>query len=131
LHFYSGRLTILRWIIIFSPIAITLILGGLMWVFLGGDGLGLPFLVAILCNGGYSFLMFADAKGWMELPGKVRTEEEMEQTRQRFKELKESGEWERISQERINFSKRFLYGVLVFILSIICYVIYWFLDDSY
>ena len=102
-----------------------------MWVFLGGDGLGLPFLVAILCNGGYSFLMFADAKGWMELPGKVRTEEEMEQTRQRFKELKESGEWERISQERINFSKRFLYGVLVFMLSIICYVIYWFLDDSY
>ena len=75
--------------------------------------------------------MFADAKGWMELPGKVRTEEEMEQTRQRFKELKESGEWERVRQEQQNFSKIFLYGVLVFILSIICYAIYWFLDDSY
>ena len=94
-------------------------------------GLWPVYLVAILCNGGYSFLMFADAKGWMELPGKVRTEEEMEQTRQRFKELKESGEWERISQERDNLIKRILYGVLVFMLSIICYVIYWSFDDSY
>ena len=94
-------------------------------------GLWPVYLVAILCNGGYSFLMFADAKGWMELPGKVRTEEEMEQTRQRFKELKESGDWERVRQEQQNFSKIFLYGVLVFMLSIICYAIYWFLDDSY
>ena len=94
-------------------------------------GLWPVYLVSILCNGGYSFLMFADAKGWMELPGKVRTEEEMEQTRQRFKELKESGDWERVRQEQQNFSKIFLYGVLVFMLSIICYAIYWFLDDSY
>ena len=55
----------------------------------------------------------------------------MEQTRQRVKELKESGEWERISQERQNFSKRFLYGELVFMLSIICYAIYRLLDFSY
>ena len=94
-------------------------------------GLWPVYLVAILCNGGYSFLMFADAKGWMELPGKVRTEEEMEQTRQRFKELKESGEWDRVRQELQNFSKRFLYGELACIVSIICYAIYRLLDYSY
>ena len=60
-----------------------------------------------------------------------RSEKLYESHREEIRRLKESGEWERISQERINFSKRFLYGVLVFMLSIICYVIYWFLDDSY
>ena len=93
---------------------------------LNDPGLWPGFLMAAFINAGYSFLILAESKGWFEV-----TEEEMEQDRQRVKELKESGEWERISQERQNFIKRILYGVLVFMLSIICYVIYWSFDDSY
>ena len=68
----------------------------------------------------------------MELPGKVRTEEEMEQTRQRVKELKESGALdgdEGLSSLKIG--NKIAYGTLAFLISIICYAIYWLLDGSY
>ena len=68
----------------------------------------------------------------MRCPGMEPTEEEMEQARQRVKELKESGALdgdEGLSSLKIG--NKIAYGTLAFLISIICYAIYWFFDDGY
>ena len=65
-----------------------------------------------------------------ELKDEIEKREKLyESHREEIRRLKENGEWERRQDPR-NF-KIFLYGVLVFMLSIICYAIYRLLDYSY